>query len=330
VRYDHLLSLTDGQGVFEHCSGRTPRIEHGYCVDDVARAWIVAERGIPHDPDLDFVADTCSRFLAEATTEQGTVRNRRDVQGRWHGPANTADHWGRALWAWGSVLAETTDSTRREAAENGWQRAARQRSPFVRAMAFAGLGAGEVLRVRPYDSLAISLLVDAASMIPPIRSATWPWPEPRLTYANPVIPQVLMLAGHHTNDPELTQRGVDSLTWLTAVQKRGQHLSVIPNSGWAYPQPLPDFDQQPIEVAALVEAALVAHQVTGDPIWQEVMTAGVTWFLGDNDTGAAMADPTDGAGFDGLTWTGHNLNAGAESTLAYLSVMQRARQVLTT
>ena len=329
MRYDHLLSLTDGLGVFEHCSGRTPRIEHGYCVDDVARAWIVAERGIEHDSDLEFVADTCARFLTDATTPQGTVRNRCDAQGQWHGPADTSDHWGRALWSWGSVLAETTDPVRREAAENGWQRAALQRSPHLRAMAFAALGAGEILRLRPGDSLATSLLVDAAAMIPPAQSATWLWPEPRLTYANPVIPHVLILAGFHTNDEQTTQRGVELLTWLTAVQRRGEHLSVIPNTGWAPPELLPDFDQQPIEVAALVEAALVAHQVTGDPIWQDVLTTGVTWFLGDNDTGVAMADPTDGAGFDGLTWTGHNPNAGAESTLAYLSVMQRARQVLT-
>ena len=33
-----------------------------------------------------------------------------------------------------------------------------------------------------------------------------------------------------------------------------------------------------------------------------------------------------GAGFDGLTATGVNLNCGAESTLAYLSVMQQARR----
>ena len=81
-------------------------------------------------------------------------------------------------------------------------------------------------------------------------------------------------------------------------------------------------------MATLIEAASFAFTLTGAPAWQDVLATGATWFLGDNDTGISMADPTDGAGFDGLTWTGRNPNAGAESTLAYLSVMQRSRQVL--
>lgn len=328
MRYDHLISLTTHRGVYEHCAGRHPRIEHGYCVDDAARALIVAERGLGQDSDLDFVADTCSRFLTEALSGDGTVRNRCDSYGVWQGPSDTHDHWGRAVWAWGTVIAESADPLRRDAAERAWQIAARQRSPFPRAMAFAALGAGEVLRSRPQDSLARALLADAAAAIPNHATPPWPWPEPRLTYANAVLPHVLLLAGQHLDDPQALQRGQELLTWLVEVQRRGEHLSVIPNTGWSAGQILPDFDQQPIEVATLIEAALYAHSLTGAPAWQDVLTTGVTWFLGDNDTGIAMADPTDGAGFDGLTWTGRNPNAGAESTLAYLSVMQRARQFL--
>lgn len=328
MNYDHLVSLTDGRGVFEHCAGRTPRMEHGYCVDDVARAWIVAERGIAEDPDVESVANTCAQFLTEATAAEGTIRNRCDVQGVWHGTADTADHWGRALWAWGTAIAESHDPVRREAAESGWHLGARQRSAFRRSMAFAALGAAEVLRARPQDSLARALLADAVAMIPPDNMRHWPWPEERLTYANAVLPHVLLLGGHHLDDPELLERGLAQLAWLVAVQTRGEHLSIIPNTGWSPEELLPGFDQQPIEVATLAEAALFAHQITGDHLWKQVLTAAVTWFLGDNDTGVAMADPRDGAGFDGLTWTGRNTNAGAESTLAYLSVMQRARQFL--
>lgn len=328
MRYDHLISLTTHRGVFEHCAGRIPRTEHGYCVDDVARALIVAERGIADDPDLDFVADTASRFLTEALGPDGTVRNRCDANGVWQGPSDTHDHWGRALWAWGSVIAESGDPLRREAAEQAWQSAARRRSPYPRAMAFAALGAGEVLRVRPEDPLARAVLADAAEMIPIGMASPWPWPEPRLTYANAVLPHTLLLAGHHLDDADALRRGQGLLTWLVEVQRRGEHLSLIPHTGWSAGQLLPDFDQQPIEVATLIEAASFAFTLTGAPAWQDVLATGVTWFLGDNDTGIAMADPTDGAGFDGLTWTGRNPNAGAESTLAYLSVMQRSRQVL--
>ena len=38
LTYQHLESLTDERGLFEHAEYDQPRIEHGYCVDDVARA----------------------------------------------------------------------------------------------------------------------------------------------------------------------------------------------------------------------------------------------------------------------------------------------------
>ena len=52
------------------------------------------------------------------------------------------------------------------------------------------------------------------------------------------------------------------------------------------------------------------------------------WFLGDNDTGAAMWDPDTGGAFDGLEEHGANRNQGTESTLALLSTLQHARSQL--
>jgi hypothetical protein len=40
-----------------------------------------------------------------------------------------------------------------------------------------------------------------------------------------------------------------------------------------------------------------------------------------------MFDPATGAGYDGLTERGPNLNRGAESTLALLATLQRVRQL---
>ena len=48
----------------------------------------------------------------------------------------------------------------------------------------------------------------------------------------------------------------------------------------------------------------------------------------ENDIGVPMWDPATGGGYDGLTLHGPNLNQGAESTLAFISTMQHARQRL--
>ena len=58
------------------------------------------------------------------------------------------------------------------------------------------------------------------------------------------------------------------------------------------------------------------------------MAAAVGWFLGENDSGVVMWDPTTGGGFDGLQAHGPNLNQGTESTLALLSTLQHARSLV--
>lgn len=42
--YAHLLRLTDATGVLEHAEGAIARREHGYCLDEDARALIVAAK----------------------------------------------------------------------------------------------------------------------------------------------------------------------------------------------------------------------------------------------------------------------------------------------
>jgi hypothetical protein len=89
----------------------------------------------------------------------------------------------------------------------------------------------------------------------------------------------------------------------------------------------PQFDQQPIEVAAMSDACWRAYRLTGDSVWSRGVVTAAEWFEGRNDAGAVMRDTTSGGGFDGLHADGVNLNQGAESTLALISTMQRARCV---
>jgi hypothetical protein len=193
-------------------------------------------------------------------------------------------------------------------------------------MAFAGLGAAEVLRARPDDEVAAALLTDAASMVGvPGDDPNWRWPHPRLTYANAALAEVLILAGHLGDDPPLLAAGLRMLGWLRDIQMTDGRLSVLPVKGWQRGSPRLRHDQQPIEVAAIADAAATAGRVTGDARWTAVVRQAIDWFLGDNDIGVPMWDPATGGGYDGLTLHGPNLNQGAESTLALISTMQHAR-----
>jgi len=328
MNLQHLEVLTDDVGLFEHCLENQPRLEHGYCVDDVARALIFVERTGRMDATTQRLADVYAVFLGGAQAPDGQVVNRRSASGVWCGTATTEDHWGRAVWAWGTSVRWTRTPARAQESLERFERSAALRSPFLRSMMFAALGAAEVLEAIPGHVAATSLLRDALSRIPLSVRTRWPWPEDRLTYANAVIPEVMLLGGALLNDNAMVRRGKHLLTWLLDIQSVADRLSVIPHTGWSTGENLPGFDQQPIEVAALADACSTAFDLTSDHQWREYALLGRRWFDGHNDQGIPMGDAATGAGFDALTRDGRNANQGAESTLAYLGTQQRTERLL--
>ena len=324
----HLRRLTDRGGLYEHALLDVPRPEHGYCVDDVARGLVVVCR----DPATASAnADLRALYLAfllEAQVADGRFRNRRASDGTWTSPASAEDCWGRALWGLGAVVAGQGDDAECADALEAFERGASWWSPWPRAMAFATLGAAAVHSVLPKHRLARELLaVGGRSMNRPAPLDDWPWPEPRLSYANAAIPEALLAAGSALHDDRMINDGLLLLDWLVRTQTRGGHLSVVPVGGRAQRRTGPAFDQQPIEVAALADAAARALLVTGDQQWRRVITMAAAWFEGDNDARTPMHDHRTGGGYDGLEATGRNENQGAESTLALLSTLQHAARV---
>ena len=60
------------------------------------------------------------------------------------------------------------------------------------------------------------------------------------------------------------------------------------------------------------------------------MERSYAWFLGANDLGVRIAHPGRGAGGDGLTPKGRNMNEGAESTLMWLMAAEHIRALRAT
>ena len=321
MNYAHLLALSTERGVYEHCSGQSPLPEHGYCVDDVARALIVIARDQDAPAAVQQVADTCMDFLSAAQQPDGCLINRQAVDGTWSGPPEVGDHWGRGLWAWGTVVGRSSDLDRIERAVGAFRLSSSRRSPFLRSMAHAALGAAEYLRRFPTNTAALDLLADTRNLALRHRDPSIPWPEAGLTYANALIPHAVIAAGVHLEESTTVDHGLEMLSWLTRLQSGPGHLSPVGNAGWSPGDDLPAFDQQPLEVSHFVDAALMAFDATSDTRWLDVARQGALWFYGVNDVGVWMHDPLTGAGFDGLTADGHNPNCGAESTLAYLSTV---------
>ena len=123
-------------------------------------------------------------------------------------------------------------SETRSRALSAFHRAASVRSPHGRAMAFATLGAADVLTARPATiSCARALLLDGVSSIAPPQDDRWPWPEPRLRYANAALPEALLAAGAATDNPRVVARGLSMLRFLVDVETSRGHLSVTGTDG---------------------------------------------------------------------------------------------------
>jgi len=322
--FRHLLRLTDDVGLLEHAKGIVPRYEHGYCVDDVARGLVVVCRELSPAQELSTLAQRYLDFLGRAQAPDGRFRNRLGYDRRWHDEPATEDCWGRALWGLGTAAARGPTAEIRAEALARFDQSARVCSTWPHAMAFAALGAAEVLENWPDHRGALRLLADASSVVgEPPASPAWPWPASRLSYANGAIAEAIIAAGWKLGREPTLRAGLRMLEWLLAGETRDGHLSVVPAGGWGPGEPRPGFDQQPIEVAALADACARAAAVTGDLGWLAGVEKCVAWFLGDNDSGVRMLDEQTGGGCDGLRPAGRNSNQGAESTLAMISVLQQ-------
>ena len=333
----HLDRLTDAIGIHEHAIGSEPDPTHGYCTDDVARA---LEVDLLHARTLGWPAVAGSawrslRFLGEAFDDlTGRFRNVRRSDGSWiAGPASD-DSQGRAMLGLSAAIATAPDKRMVAAATSLFADALpqAQRVGAMRARASVILACDAVHRASPTRETAGAHRLLATELLRTFRAASaedaaWPWPEGRLTYENARPARALIVAGRSLGSTAMLDLGLGVLDWLIAAQTADDgHLSPIGNGWWTRGEPKARFDQQPIEATSLLLAAEAALAATGDRRYADAMEQAYGWFLGANDLGLAVADPAQGASFDGLTPTGVNTNQGAESTLMWLTALEHIRE----
>jgi hypothetical protein len=326
--FGHLRRLTDNIGLLRHAEGVVPLHGHGYYVDDAARGLLVVCREPSPSQELVVLGRRYLHFLTQAQALGGKFRNHLGRDRRWHDQPGAEDGWGLSLWALGTAAARGPTTGMREESFTRFCRGARVSSLLPHAMAFAALGAAEILEKQPGHPGALALLYRASLVIGvPPADAAWPWPAPRLSYANAAIAEAVIVSGRHLGDDRMLRNGLRMLEWLLATETRGGHLSVVPPQGWRPGESRPASDQRPAEVAALANACMRAAAVSGDDKWLMGVEMSVAWFLGDNDAQVSLLDERTGGCSDGLTSAGRSRNQGAESTLAMIAVLQQGHRM---
>lgn len=339
INLQHMRIMTDDTGILQHAKYSIPDRTHGYCVDDNARALIVAASyySLRKDKDIIPLIQTYLSFMHYSfNPENGRFRNFMSYDRRWLEEIGSDDSHGRSIWGLGVAIQYAPhDSIRNMAVRlflDGLPAVESFKSP--RSWAFVIIGLHAYMAVFGGDTTARRLRTLLAEKLFALfqqgSSADWLWCEDKLTYANAKLPHALILAGQWIPAPEMFKMGIDALDWLLEKQKTPDgHLSIIGNLNWHNRDGLTsNFDQQPIEVMCLIDACAEAFRSTGEMKWLDQGHRCLSWFLGSNDLNEQIYDFKTGGCCDGIQPTGINANQGAESTLSWLISLLSMYEIL--
>jgi glycosyltransferase involved in cell wall biosynthesis len=346
LKLDHLFKMSDHTGIFQHAIYNVPNYHEAYCTDDNARAFIftVLLEGMNLEPNIrvDRLASTYLAFLWYAfDANTCRFRNFMNHQRQWLEVHGSEDSHARALWAAGTALGRSQNEGHRNICgllfQRGLTPVVRFSSP--RAWAFTLIAIHEYLRTFSGDrvvsqtrNVLTNRLVD---LFRANSSPDWQWFERIVTYDNAKLSHAMILSGHWTSQNEILEIGLSSLRWLLETQTaEGGHFAPIGSHGfWARGGEQARFDQQPLEAHAMISACLEAFAVTRDEFWRKAAGRCFEWFLGRNDLGQSLYDPTTGGCRDAILQDHLNQNQGAESSLAFylsfaeITCTQRPRSV---
>ena len=324
--FDGIRRLSDDTGMLQHSIFSVPDRRHGYCVDDNARALILMNHVRPaQSRDAEHFSGIYASFIQHAwNPDTQTFRNFMGFSRIWLEDSGSDDSNGRTLWA----LAATARCGRTAAIRFWATRLYDQASNSValssspRTLAFAGLAADHMLAIDPTDPVAHAAATRTGEFLLKCLTGAsrdgWPWFESSLAYDNCRLSEALIRIGDRIGRPDMVESGLATLEWITAKQTGASGLfRPIGSDGFGVDGAALPFDQQPVEVWAMIDAADAAFDVTADPRWIQTARTAYNWFYGANDRGVVLGNHVLGTCRDGIIPRGENLNEGAESTLAF-------------
>lgn len=335
INLNHLLNLTDSTGILQHATYNIPNRKEGYTTDDNARALLVAilNRNMFQDhASINLINIYLSFILHAFNEETGLFRNFMNYDRTWTETTGSEECNANVLFVLGYLIKNPPFDPCLGIAKTLFDKVINNTMVFKSPRAFALIlmgcifyldrfsGAREVRRFcRNFAERLSELYKENAD-------ESWKWVEPIATYSNGRLPQALLAAGKFFKNKEYIFQGLECLNWLYDVQydRDNKHISLIGNNGWLVKgKEKTKYDQQPVEIPALIDACYQSFQITHDKEWITKISVIFSWFLGNNDRHEHLYDYITGGCFDGLSSSVTNQNQGAESTISWLLSLHR-------
>lgn len=328
INLNQLFNLTDSTGVFQHARLHIPNRNHGYCLDDTVRALLVLalyKECYPTNEEIEKLIQIYLSFTDHAyNSRTKRYRNFMSYSQIWIEEEGSDDSQGRTMWAICTLISNKKFQYHHPYLEKLLQQSLSINYHFPHAIVYALLGLTNLTQQTQSPLLNVKKAIQKETeklrvCFQKNVCKDWPWYEPVLTYDSPRFPQALLSAGQVLQNPSLIKEGLVILDWLIFHQFKNNQFNPVGNENWMTLHGKSDFDQQPLEAAAMVDACLTAGKITGHQRYFQFAKHAFDWFTGNNLINESVYDPVTGGCRDGLHANGVNQNQGAESTLAWLS-----------
>lgn len=328
---NHLKKCTTSIGLLQFCQAEQPLLASGYTLDDNARALIALVEYYAIHPEYGILKNirihfgfiermqlASGRFInyldfLENPTSQNSIENLDDANGR-------------AIWALGTMasLQQMFDPMYLKKVQHMIDKSLDMLSKIEspRAMAFAIKGLvkyGGVVSDPRILELIAAMGKKLELLYASHRKDEHHWFEPKLTYANALLPEALLLVSKITSNQNQQAIANQSFTYLLKLLFDDGKFQVISNQTWYEPgQETATDGQQPIDVSYTILALSTFYQYTKLKMYLIKMKTAFDWYLGKNSLNQIVYNPVSGGCQDGLEANGVNINQGAESTVTYL------------
>jgi glycosyltransferase involved in cell wall biosynthesis len=326
----HIRRLTDQTGILQHATGIMPNRKEGYCLDDNARALIMAVRAfrITGDEESYELAMIYMSYVHYSQRDDGSFHNFMNYQREFvkagDKDADSEDSHARAIWALGYTAGNCWDTSLRFVAGELFHKSKHLATGMgVRGTAISILGLCEYLEAQPDDHEVGDLLKLASDKLVTCHKSAaegeWDWFEDRLTYANGMLPLALFRAYRLTQNRKYLTVAKKTLFFLEKTYFQQDYLQLVGNREWRSKSESGSlFDEQPVDAMAAILLFREANLVLGDVHYLERMRQSFDWFLGKNRIGKPLFDFESKGCRDGLMENDVNVNQGAESSLSFL------------
>jgi len=326
INLAHVKRLTDDTGIVQHAKYGIPNLKEGYCLDDNARALLMALMAYRQSKDKEApeLITIYLSFIHYLQRENGNFGNFLSFSRQFLDEYGSEDSFGRTIWALGYLISNAPNDSFKQIGREIYSKSIQyfDKLESLRGISNTIIGIAYYLKDAQEDESQLQLLLSLTSKLVNAyqanRDENWHWFENSISYDNGILPLAMYHAAELTNDDKLLNIANESLKFLEKVSSIHGYFAPVGNQGWYQKgSEIPEYDQQSIDVMAMVLLYHQAYQVTKKKEYIDKLFSSYLWFLGENSLRLPLYDHETCGCCDGLESTGVNRNQGAESTLAY-------------